>query len=438
MNIAPYRNRFFSMCIMGDMKYIMNKEELTRHFVIKQCVDGKMTVKQAAERLGLKERRIKQLKKEFKEVGVVAVIHGNANKPSPKRLPQELVEKIIAIRKLEPLNKSNFIHFHEILAERYGITISYSSLYRTLTGVGIKSPKNRRKKKNLHPSRPRKPALGMMLQADAAPHLWFGGSENYSLHGFIDDATSRVTGLYICKNECLLGYLEVLRQTLTNYGIPQSLYPDQYSVFFVNPKHEQQLSVEDQLTGVEKRLTQFGKIVERLGVEMFPAHSPQAKGRVERLWETLQSRLPIEFALNGISDVKAANDFLLHYIDRFNKQFAVEPVESYSAFVPVPHTEDLDRLLSVKIERSLSSGSTISIRNKLFKIEQNRFPSRTKVTVLISEKFGMRALINGAFYPIYPINKITQKVDDVVRTGDLPTVIVDLIQYYLMSDAKKP
>ena len=416
----------------------MSTQELNRHFVIQQCVEGKIFVRQAAERLSLSERRIKQLKKEFKEIGVAAVIHGNANRPSPKRMPQDLADKILSLRKLEALSKSNFTHFHEILLERYNLDISYSSVYRLLTDAGIKSPKSRRRRKTLHPSRPRKPALGMMLQADATPYEWFGGTKKYSLHGFIDDATGQVTGLYICKNECLLGYLEVLRQTLTNYGIPQSLYPDKYSVFFVNKKNELKLSIEEQLAGIEKKLTQFGRIVERLGIDMFPANSPQAKGRVERLWDTLQSRLPVEFALRGINSVKEANTFLQKdYINIFNEQFKVEPEESYSAFVPVPHTEDLDRLLCVKLERILSSGSTISIQNKLFKIEQNKFSARTRVTVLLSEKHGMRALINGSFYPVYPMDELTQNKDAVSRTGDFPEVVLDLLTFYLLQDAKK-
>ena len=155
----------------------MSTQELNRHFVIQQCVEGKIFVRQAAERLGLSERRIKQLKKEFKEIGVAAVIHGNANRPSPKRMPQDLADKILSLRKLEALSKSNFTHFHEILLERYNLDISYSSVYRLLTDAGIKSPKSRRRRKTLHPSRSRKPALGMMLPADATPYEWFGGTK---------------------------------------------------------------------------------------------------------------------------------------------------------------------------------------------------------------------------------------------------------------------
>ena len=112
-------------------------------------------------------------------------------------------------------------------------------------------------------------------------------------------------------------------ETNTNFGIPQSLYPDKYSVFFVNPKKKFDLSIEEQLNGITKRITQFGRIIQDLGIDMFPAHSPQAKGRIERLWETLQSRLPVEFAMRNINDMERANIFLKEYIHSFNAQFAV-------------------------------------------------------------------------------------------------------------------
>lgn len=414
----------------------MSKKELKRHFVIQQSLEGHLTVKEAAERLDLSPRRIKQLRKEFRAHGAVAVIHGNANKPSPKRLDPTIREQILALRESEQLCNSNFTHFTEILNERYGLQVSYSTVYRVLRSAGFTSPKKRRRGKKLHPVRERKPALGMMLQADATPHAWFKDDRKYTLHGFIDDATNTVTGLYLCQHECLLGYLEVLRQTLVNYGIPQSLYSDRYSVFFVNPKKEQDLTIQEQLEGVEHKLTQFGRIVERLGIEMFPAHSPQAKGRIERLWNTLQSRLPVELAINKITSVDEANKFLAEYIFRFNEQFAVEPAESCSAFVPLPHTEDLDRLLCATLTRKLCAGSTISIHSKKFKIEQSRFSAGTEVTLLLSEKHGLRALINGAFYPIYPIDNITQKEDSPVRTGDFPRVVTELILKYFYANAK--
>ncbi|TYT78188.1 hypothetical protein [Treponema phagedenis] len=168
---------------------------------------------------------------------------------------------------------------------------------------------------------------------------------------------------------------------------------------------------------------------------MFPAHSSQAKGRVERLWQTLQSRLPVEFARRGITTIEQANQFLKEYIGIFNKQFGVPACDSYSMFVPTPKTLDLDKLLSSVITRKLSSGSTISIKNHLFKIEQNKFAAGTTVNVLISQKHGIRALIHDEFYPIVPLDDI-YRTDTVGRTGDLPQVVIDLIYEFLLKDAK--
>jgi transposase len=413
----------------------MSKEELTRHHFIKMAVDGNMTVAQAAERLKLSIRRIQQLKEAYRIHGAPAMIHGNAQKPSPRRTDPALVQKILQLRNDKTLGQSNFTHFRELLQSQHKISVSLTTLRRILVSHGFQSPKTRRSKHVVHKTRERKPACGIMLQADASPFDWLGNGSQPSLHGFIDDATGRITGLYLCRNECLLGYLEATRLTLTEYGIPQSMYSDRSSIFFINPKNEGDLSVEEQLAGEQFRLTQFGRIMDRLGIEMIKAYSPQAKGRVERLWNTLQSRLPVEFALRDIKTIEQANDFLPVYIPMFNDQFAVNPAESYSAFVPVPHTEDLDRLLCAVIERKLSAGSTISIKNKRFIIEQNKFGNGMPVTLLLSEKHGLRALIRGQFYPIHPIDPVTH-VPDVVRTGDLPRVVVDLIQQFLLRDGK--
>ena len=413
----------------------MSKKDLNRHHFIRQAIDGKMSVAQVAEQLKLSCRRVKQLKKAFREIGPEACVHGNARRPSPKRTAPLLVQNILALREHEALRLSNFTHFQELLKENHGIGIPLTTLRRILNANGHQSPMKKRQEVSIHKTRERKPALGMMLQADASPFDWLGNGENHSLHGMIDDATGNVTGLYFCKNECLLGYLEVMRQTLTDYGIPQSTYSDRSSIFFVNPKAEDKLSIEEELAGQEVRLTQFGRIMERLGVEMIKAYSPEAKGRIERLWGTLQSRLPVELLLHGITTLEEANAFLRFYLPRFNAQFAVTPAQSFSCFVPLPHTEDLDRLLSVVLERKLSSGSTISIKNIRFRIEQNKFRSGTPVTVLLSEKHGLRALISGEFYPIVPLDPVTHS-SGTASSSELPWVTVELIRLFLLKDAK--
>ena len=196
------------------VEYLMLKQkDLKRATLIEACIKGQCTIKQVALALGLSERRVKQIKKEVKENGVKSIQHGNRGRKPKNTISNETKNKILELRRSYEYKISNFKHFQELLKERENIEISYSALYNILRKAGIKSPKKHRKKK-LHHRRKRKEAEGMMLQADGTPFDWFGNGEKYSLHGFIDDGTGKITGLYMYKNECLLGYLEVLRQTL--------------------------------------------------------------------------------------------------------------------------------------------------------------------------------------------------------------------------------
>ncbi|MEE0865953.1 MAG: ISNCY family transposase [Clostridia bacterium] len=291
----------------------------------------------------------------------------------------------------------------------------------------------------LHHRRKRKECEGMMLQADGTPFDWFGSGEKYSLHGFIDDATGKVTGLYMCKNKCLLGYLEVLRQTLENYGIPISLYPDKYSVFFPPKKVNDHITIEEQLNGREKGITQFGRIVEDLGITMFAASSPQAKGRIERLWETLQSRLVTEFRINKITSIEQANKFLITYIVKYNSQFAIKPQNKQNMFLKLPKRYNLDELLCVRFERTIDNAGVFSINNSKFQIMDKSLPPKTKVQVYLSKKIGMRVKSKNKIYDVQPLEVISKDIID-NNSLDLhlwlPDVVVDLINEYYLKDAK--
>lgn len=275
----------------------------------------------------------------------------------------------------------------------------------------------------------------MMLQADGTPHDWFGIGKKYSLHGFIDDATGAITGLYMCKNECLLGYLEVTRQTLKNFGIPLSLYPDKYSVFFPNAANETKLTIEEQLRGVHKSVTQFGRIMDELGIEMFPASSPQAKGRIERLWETLQSRLVTEFRINGISTIEKANAFLPSYIKKYNKKFSIPPIDQNSAFIPLPEKFNLNTLLCVKFKRTTDNAGVFSINNCKFAIESKDVPPKAKITVLISKAAGVKALYKNKLYKVSDVNYLNNKAN-IPRGSTLSMGMQVLIQEFFLKDAK--
>ena len=421
------------------VEYLMLKQkDLKRATLIEACINGQSTVKQVATALGISERRVKQIKKEVKENGVKSIQHGNRGRKPKNTIPDETKKKILELRSSYEYEISNFKHFQELLIERENIDISYSALYNILRNAGIKSPKKHRKAK-LHHRRKRKECEGMMLQADGTPYDWFNTGEKYSLHGFVDDATGKITGLYMCKNECLLGYLEVLRQTLENYGIPISLYPDKYSVFFPPKKVNDHITIEEQLNGREKGITQFGRIVEELGIEMFPASSPQAKGRIERLWETLQSRLVTEFRINNITNMEQANRFLKVYIESYNSKFAVEPISKKSLFLKLPKRYNLDELLCVRFERTIDNAGVFSINNSKFQVLDKSLPPKTKVQIYLSQKIGMRVKSNNKIYDVEPLEIVSKDIID-KKSLDyhqwLANVVIELINEIYLKDAK--
>lgn len=421
------------------VEYLMLKqEEIRRATLIEACIKGQCTVKQVANVLGLSERRVKQIKKEVKENGVKSIQHGNRGRKPKNTISDETRNKILNLRSSYQYEISNFKHFQELLKEHENIDISYSALYNILKNAGIKSPKKHRKTK-LHHRRKRKECEGMMLQADGTPFDWFGDGNQYSLHGFIDDATGKITGLYMCKNECLLGYLEVLRQTLVNYGIPISLYPDKYSVFFPPKKVDDHITIEEQLNGREKGITQFGRIVEELGIEMFPASSPQAKGRIERLWETLQSRLVTEFRINSIKTMEEANKFFIEYIPKYNSKFAIESASKKSVFLKLPKRYNLDELLCVRFERTIDNAGVFSLNNSKFQVLDKYLPPKTKVEIYLSQKIGMIVKSNNKTYDVQPLELISKdRIDNNLSTYHqwLPDVVIDLINEFYLKDAK--
>lgn len=417
---------------------MLKQKEIKRATLIEACIKGQCTIKQVAVALGLSERRVKQIKKEVKENGVKSIQHGNRGRKPKNTISNEVKNKILELRCSYEYEISNFKHFQELLKERENIDISYSALYNILRSAGIKSPKKHRKSK-LHHRRKRKECEGMMLQADGTPFDWFGTGEQYSLHGFIDDATGKITGLYMCKNECLLGYLEVLRQTLENYGIPISLYPDKYSVFFPPKKVDDHITIEEQLNGREKGITQFGRIVEELGIDMFPANSPQAKGRIERLWETLQSRLVTEFRINNITTIESANEFFNSYIPKYNEKFSVTPSNSKSVYLKLPKRYNLDELLCVKFERTIDNAGVFSLNNSKFQVLDKSLPPKTKVQIYLSQKIGMRVKSNNKILDVEPLEIISNDNKD-KKTLEyhvcLADVVIKLINDFYLKDAK--
>ena len=412
-----------------------NQKEFNRAYYIRGACDGLFTVREVAERLHLCTRRVKYLKAAYRKIGDAAFVHGNKGRVPANKVPDAIRKQIVDLKATEIYAKANFAHFAEILQEQ-GISYDYTTIRNILVNAGIKSPKCRRPKKDKapHPPRPRREAFGEMLQADASPFDWLGTGEMCALHGYVDDATGNVTGLYLCKNECLLGYLEVTRQTIENFGVPLELYPDKAGIFFVNNKKDRDLTIEEQLEGLrlKDQKTQLGRIMGELDVDMHPAHSPQAKGRIERLWETLQSRLPVEFKRHGITTIEAANKFLPLYMRQFNAQFGVQPAQNKTKFAKLYDMSALDALLTVKIERRTDRSGVFSFHNYKFMVTERACMGK-KIEIVMSEKIGMKAMVpgNSKMYEIKCCN-----FDRQVKTH-MPNVAKIFIDKYLRANVKE-
>lgn len=390
----------------NEVHYLLSEKQLNRYAILKKLVDGDLTLAQAATGLALSKRQVIRLKKGFTQQGPDILIHKNTNRKPAHALDDNLATKIVSLKQSELYRDANFLHFQELLARQENITISYSALHSLLTAANMKSPKKRRRFKP-HRRRKRKLQEGLLIQMDATPHEWFGNGEKYALHGAIDDATGKIVGLYLTKNECLMGYWEVTRQMVLNHGIPVSLYTDRHAIFLSTAAAK--LTVEDQLAGKVINDTQFGRAMHELGITIIPARSPQAKGRVERLWETLQSRLPIEFKLAGVSTIDQANEFLRNYIPSFNERFAVEPANAVSAFRPVSAKLNIDTILCVKLTRSVDAGGVFSFYNRYFKVitaaDLPLLPPKAKVCVLVSPYMGIAVEWKQKLYQVLPYIK---------------------------------
>lgn len=372
-------------------------DDAKRMLVIQSVLEKKKTGLEASEILGVSERQIWRLVKKAKEKGLENLIHGNYSRIPKNKIPDEIVKKVVELKRTHNYEDANFRHFTELLEERENIKLSYSTVYNIMKANGFVS-KNKHKDRIIHRRRKRKEHEGDLVQVDGTPFEWFEDGLTYSIHGFIDDATGKILGLYMMKNECLLGYLETLKYMLTHFGIPKILYPDKYSVFF--PVKKQKLSIEEELEGKQTPTTQFMRVISTLGITMFPASTSQAKGRIERLWKTLQDRLITEFRINNISTPEQANDFFIKFIPKYNKKFAVEPASDLSHFAKVPDYINLDLLLSAKLQRIIDNSGTFTTNGQKFQIINNKILPNVKVDIYINQKNGIIVIHDNIRYNV--------------------------------------
>lgn len=379
--------------------------ELKRYNIINLTLSGNLTILDASKRLGLSVRQIKRIRKKVMESGPEGIKHGNYNKISPRKIPDNVINQIIQLKKTSDYCNTNFSHFRDLLEERENISYSYATIYRILHNAGFIS-KRKYAVEKIHRLRRRRKHFGELVQADGTPYDWFGTGKTITLHGFIDDATGIPLGLYFSENECLFGYLEATRQMLMSYGIPEELYPDKHSIFFPSLKQKANFTISDELSGFTEHLTQYGSIMKELGVYMHPAPTAEAKGRIERLWNTLQDRLTEEMHMDGINNINDANKYLKGFMKRYAKRFAVKPESDKSKFIPLPDYIDLDLLLSIKFTRKIDHGGTFSIRNHRFQIISNDILPNTTVNVYLSHKVGIVVTHHNKIYQAICIEEL--------------------------------
>ena len=324
--------------------------------IIKRTIKGSMTIRDSAIRLGISRQYMYRLVERYGREGASCLSHGNKGMQRAWKTDEDVECMIVDLYKGK-YQGFNFRHFLEKLNDVERIGISYGALYRILMEAGFKSPKGHRRKGkvDLHPTRQRRRCFGELLQADASIHRWFGELHpKAALHGAIDDATGVVMGLFFDVQETLNGYYNMLWQILVKYGIPEAFYTDNRTIFEYRKLSERSRSIDRDAN------IQFRRCCSQLGIELITTSSPQAKGRIERLWGTLQSRLVSELAARGIDGIEDANSFLPEFMDDFNRRFASRPDPSRDVFVEPPSEKELSYYLSVEHHRKVDNGSTFS------------------------------------------------------------------------------
>jgi transposase len=330
--------------------------------VILRAMAKKITWWQAAEILGFSDRHLRRIRERYEQFGYESFFDRRRNRPSPKRVPFAQVEKVLALYR-EKYFDLNMRHFHEKLREQHEIDLSYTWVKTVLQGAGLVA---RQRQRGVHRKRrPRRPLPGMLLHIDGSHHQWFQDERWYDLIVILDDATSEIYYAQLTEEESTLTVMAGLKEVIEGKGVFCALYSDRGSHFWLTPKGGGKID--------EHRLTQVGRALRELGVQMIPAYSPQARGRSERNFGTWQGRLPQELRLRGIASVEAANRFLReHYIAEFNGRFQVPAAQRGSAFVR-RSSKDLDLIFALQFQRTVNRDNTVSVQNLRLQIEPVRW-----------------------------------------------------------------
>ncbi len=348
---------------MAQKLICMSEKEWSRYDIIKNLIDGKINGTDASKQLSLTTRQIRRLKKIVKEIGFEGLAHKNRGRESNRKLNFNIIEN--AKKHLQ----EKYYYFGPTLAsekldELDGIKINKETVRGIMINLDLWQPKSRKQPKKRHVWRARKDNYGEMQQFDGSYYVWFGEEESCLLLS-VDDATGKITHAVFNVNESTMAVFRFWLGYFDNNGLPLSIYLDKFSTYKINHKN----AVDD-----KEMITQFQRAMNQVGIEPITAHSPEAKGRVERIFQTLQDRLVKELKLAGITTLEEANEFLKKYIPKFNAKFAVVPKRRKNLHKKIDQTttEKLTQIFSVQNERKINNDYTVRFNNQYFQLDQEQ------------------------------------------------------------------
>ena len=401
----------------------MSMKEVNRLEVMQQ-VDGKrLKQKAAAELLGMSERQVKRLLRSYRQGGASGLISKRRGRPSNNQLAEETKRKVLDL--LESKYKGFGPTFAcEKLVELEGLKISDESVRQLMIAEGLWKAKKARKV-IVHQMRERRACFGELIQIDGSPHDWFEGrAPACDLLAFIDDATGRLVELQFVQSESFFGYCQAAAGYFTRYGKPVAFYSDKHGIFRVNQPS----------TGISDALTQFGRAMRELDIQIICANTPQAKGRVERVIQTLQDRLPKELRLQGICSWEAGNIYLTEFVEDFNRRFGVIPRSDHDAHRPLTAQDDLARILTWQESRLLTKNLTLQFQKVVYQVQTQRptyAMQRAPVTVCLDAQGKVTLLYKGK--PLeYTIFHMQAKQAEIIETKHLDQALLN------QSKAHKP
>jgi len=364
---------------------VMSQTEISQTEVFEKLKRREIKQKDGAQLLGLSVRQVKRKLRGYKLEGAKSLAHKGRGKVSNRKINQDLLVGAIDQIRVKYRGFAPTLA-HEKLVEDHGFKYSLSLLRQEMVKEGLWNPKKRRKA-HVHQLRERRACFGELVQLDGSPHDWFEGRAPVcNLNVSIDDATGKVS-LMFSQTETTQDYFRLVEQYFLKYGLPVAWYVDKHSIFRVNTPTN--LDSKKPKQGDEfEGLTQFGRAMDELGVELIFANTPQAKGRVERVNQTLQDRLVKEMRLKGISSIEEGNQFLAEFSEKFNTKFGVEARSKVDMHRKLLENIDLDKILCIKEKRVLSKNLTFQYNNTIYQIKTNRSAyTLRKTTVTICERY---------------------------------------------------